>query len=224
MKVSGVKLIRIEYEVNSVNLNGQIRFERRAADTIKLVKQILGNISDGPIEDSTRPATSFDTLFHEYWSKVCRLLERMVGDSDEAEDLAMEVFWRLFQRHPLEGEGQNLGGWIYRVATNIGYNALRSRHRRKHYESKAGLDELTSGKNQSPAQEVEKAEQRHQVRQTLAQMKPRSAKILAMRYSGLTYTEIAAALGLSPTSIGTLLARAEREFEKRYRNLERGQE
>jgi RNA polymerase sigma-70 factor, ECF subfamily len=187
------------------------------------MKQILGNVSDGPIEDSTRPGTSFDTLFHEYWSKVCRLLDRMVGDSDEAEDLAMEVFWRLSLHHPVEGKGQNPGGWIYRVATNIGYNALRSRQRRKYYELKAGLDELTSGKNQSPAQELEKAEQSRQVRQTLAQMKPRSAQILAMRYSGLTYAEIAGALGLSPTSIGTLLARAEREFEKRYRNLERSQ-
>ena len=40
-----------------------------------------------------------------------------------------------------------------------------------------------------------------------------------MRYSGMAYKEIAAALNLSPTSIGPLLARAERDFEKRYRAL-----
>jgi DNA-directed RNA polymerase specialized sigma24 family protein len=51
-------------------------------------------------------------------------------------------------------------------------------------------------------------------------MKPRSAKTLVLRYSGLSYAEIANAIGVSPNSVGTLLARAEREFEQQYRALE----
>jgi RNA polymerase sigma-70 factor (ECF subfamily) len=43
--------------------------------------------------------------------------------------------------------------------------------------------------------------------------------LLVMRYSGLSYKEIARALKLAPTSIGPLLLRAEREFEKQYRAL-----
>jgi len=40
-----------------------------------------------------------------------------------------------------------------------------------------------------------------------------------LRYSGLSYAEIAAALGIAAGSVGTLLARAEADFERRYRNL-----
>ena len=51
----------------------------------------------------------------------------------------------------------------------------------------------------------------------LAKMKPRSAKILTLRYSGLSYAEVAAAMKVKPSSVGKLLARAEDEFEKIYR-------
>jgi DNA-directed RNA polymerase specialized sigma24 family protein len=50
-------------------------------------------------------------------------------------------------------------------------------------------------------------------------MDHRRAQLLALRYAGLAYAEIADALGLSPTSIGPLLLRAEREFERIYSEL-----
>jgi len=55
------------------------------------------------------------------------------------------------------------------------------------------------------------------VREVLAEMDQRQAQLLLLRHSGVSYREIAAALDMAPTSVGTLLARAEREFEKRYR-------
>ena len=51
-------------------------------------------------------------------------------------------------------------------------------------------------------------------------MKPKSAKILVLRHTGLSYAEIAAAVRVSPKSVGKLLSRAEKEFEQRYRALE----
>ncbi|HEY9152603.1 MAG TPA: sigma factor-like helix-turn-helix DNA-binding protein, partial [Anaerolineales bacterium] len=56
-------------------------------------------------------------------------------------------------------------------------------------------------------------------RLTLAQMNSRQSQLLVMRYSGMKYKDIASALNLSPASIGPLLVRAEREFEKQYRTL-----
>jgi transcriptional regulator len=55
-------------------------------------------------------------------------------------------------------------------------------------------------------------------------MKPRQAELLIMRHSGMSYKEIAHTLHLSPASIGPLLLRAEREFEKQYRALTREDE
>ena len=63
-------------------------------------------------------------------------------------------------------------------------------------------------------------EERQIARAILARMDSRQAQLLVMRHSGVSYKEIAAALNLSPTSIGPLLLRAEREFEKHYRAFE----
>jgi len=55
----------------------------------------------------------------------------------------------------------------------------------------------------------------------LAHMRPRSAQVLVLRHSGLSYTEVAEAIGAAPGSVGTLLARAEKEFERLYRSERR---
>jgi RNA polymerase sigma-70 factor (ECF subfamily) len=169
----------------------------------------------GEQESATRPAPEFESLFQQHWTRVCSLLFRLVGDWGEAEDLALDAFWRLYRRPPRNG--QNLGGWLYRVATNLGYNALRARNRRRKYEQEAGMHALERGTGWNPVETIEQAQERQEVRAALARMKPRSAQILLLRHSGLSYTEIAAALGVSPGSVGTLLARAEKEFEETYR-------
>jgi DNA-directed RNA polymerase specialized sigma24 family protein len=70
-----------------------------------------------------------------------------------------------------------------------------------------------------PAEIMAQEEERRLVRLVLGQMNERQSQLLVMRYSGLSYKAIAAALKLAPTSIGPLLLRAELEFEKRYRAL-----
>ncbi len=162
--------------------------------------------------------STLEALFAEHWSRVCTVLFRLVGDRDEAEDLALEAFWRLYRRLPKD---LNLAGWLYRVATNLGLNALRSRKRRIRYEQEVGFLELTQSTSLDPAVETELAEQRSTVRRVLAEMNPRSAQLLVLRYSGLPYAEVASILDVAVSSIGTLLARAERDFEKRYQKIER---
>jgi RNA polymerase sigma factor (sigma-70 family) len=164
-------------------------------------------------------ARSFDDLFLEHWSSIYRLLVRMVGDPAEAEDLALETFFRLY-RHPLKaGEGYNPGGWLYRVATNLALRSIRSFRRREQYEMTAGKDALGNGPEERPTEIFETKEEHRLAQLALAKMNPRRAELLVMRYSGMTYKEIAGSLNLSPTSIGPLLLRAEREFEKIYRSL-----
>jgi RNA polymerase sigma-70 factor (ECF subfamily) len=141
---------------------------------------------------------------------------RLVGDPHEAQDLALEAFWRLHQRSFQEGNVDKLEGWLYRVATNLGLNALRSRKRRQRYEEKAGQRVLENDQAPDPAAEFERQQEREQVRATLAKIKPRSARLLVLRHSGLSYAEIATALDLAPGSVGTLLARAEKEFAESY--------
>ncbi|HYN89103.1 MAG TPA: sigma-70 family RNA polymerase sigma factor [Ardenticatenaceae bacterium] len=167
----------------------------------------LGSEALSPVE--------FEELFQAHWERVYGVLFRLLGDQGEAETVALEVFWRLY-RQPPPGQARNLAGWLYRVATNLGFNALRAFKRRSQYEESAGLS-VEQSFLPDPAAALEQADEREQVRAVLRQMKPRSAQLLLLRYSGLSYGEVAMALDLSPASIGTLLARAEREFEQRYR-------
>jgi RNA polymerase sigma-70 factor (ECF subfamily) len=174
-------------------------------------------------DQGLEPPATFDTLFQDHWGRVYGLLVRLVGDQDEAEDLALEAFWRLYRQPPRDQQA-NLAGWLYRVATNLGFNALRAVKRRRRYEDEAGQWVLERAPESNPATEAERADERAQVRQVLAQMKPRSAEVLMLRHSGLSYAEVAATVGVSVSSVGTLLARAEEEFEQRYRALQGGQD
>ena len=164
-------------------------------------------------------SSDFETLFQEHWTRVYRLLQRLVGDPSEAEDLALETFLRLYKQRPEHEDGFNPGGWLYRVATNLGLHSIRSWKRREHYELTAGKYALENARDEAPAEIVVQEEERQQVRKALSRMNKKQSQLLILRHSGLSYKEIASILGLAPASIGPLLVRAEREFEKQYRAL-----
>lgn len=164
--------------------------------------------------------TDFEAIFLEHWPRVYGVLLRLVGDHAEAEDLALETFWRLYDRPPQDESNLNVGGWLYRVATNLGLNAIRAWKRREQYEMEAGLWDAEANAGADPEGAVVDAEDRRRTRRVLRELDQRQAQLLILRYSGLSYRELAVALGVSENSIGTLLVRAEREFEKRYRRLE----
>ncbi len=162
---------------------------------------------------STAPAdtTEFRTAFFQHYARVYAVLFRLVGDRAEAEDLTLETFWKLWRQPPTRAD--NLAGWLYRVATRLGYNSLRASKRREQYEAQAARENASPP---DPADEAERSDERAQVRATLTRLSERDAQILVLRYSGLSYKEIAIAIGVSPNSVGTLLTRAEEEFERFY--------
>jgi len=181
----------------------------------------MKNLKSDVVETTSTESISsaFEALFQEHWPHVYRLLNRLVGDPAEAEDLALETFVRLYQRFPLRETEFNPGGWLHRVATNLGLHSIRSWKRRERYEMTAGKYALEEAPEARPAEIMAQEEGHRLVRIVLAQMNERQSQLLILRYSGSSYKEIATALKLAPTSIGPLLLRAEREFEKKYRAL-----
>ena len=155
----------------------------------------------------------FDLTFHDNWTRIYEMLCRIMGERAEAEDLALEAFWRLYTKPPKSRD--NLSGWLYRVASNLGINALRARHRRNYYEAFSDLE--THGQPYpNPEDESERLELLGKVQITLARMKPKSAQLLILRHSGLSYSELSEATGISFSSIGKMLSRAEDEFKRLY--------
>jgi RNA polymerase sigma factor (sigma-70 family) len=170
------------------------------------------------VDDSPSPR-AFEESFERHWDGIYRLLARMLGDPAEAEDVALETFYRLYQRQANLDPEFNVGGWLYRVATNLGLHSIRGFKRRERYELAAGKGVLEEAPENRPPEILAIEEERNLARRALAQMDPRRSQLLVMRYSGMAYKDIAEALHLSPVSIGPLLVRGEREFEKRYRAL-----
>jgi RNA polymerase sigma-70 factor (ECF subfamily) len=164
---------------------------------------------------------AFETIFRDHYAQVFAVACRLLGSAPEAEDAAQEAFLRLYE-HPLPaGRDHNLRGWLLRVTTNLAYNALRSRGRRRLREERALAEAQSVGQAASGDSMVTAAaDTEAKVRGVLARLPERQVHLLLLRQAGLSYAELASALGVAPGSIGTLLARAERAFRDLYGELE----
>jgi RNA polymerase sigma-70 factor (ECF subfamily) len=155
-------------------------------------------------------AFDFEATFRAQYERVARVIARVVQDPARAEELAVEVFLKLW-RNP-RAHGENAEGWLYRTAVREGLDELRRRTRRSRYERLLGWAKQAP----TPEQVRESNEEQQNVRLVLAAIDPRRAELLLLRSHGLSYDELASALDLNPVSIGTLLSRAQHAFRKEY--------
>jgi RNA polymerase sigma-70 factor (ECF subfamily) len=162
---------------------------------------------------------SFEALFLRHYARVYAALFALLGNKADAEDMAQQVFLKLYhapERIRVQGDETNVAGWLYRAAVNEGYNALRSQKRRAAWQEQFTRFWPFSASPADPAQLAESRDTQARVRQILLELKPRDAKLLLLRHTGLSYAELAAALDVAPSSIGSLLTRAERIFREKY--------
>jgi RNA polymerase sigma-70 factor (ECF subfamily) len=157
-----------------------------------------------------------DRLFREYHQPLVRYLTRRLGDRDWAEEVAQETFLRAVKQETIVSERS----WLFAVATNLvrdeARRDIRRRRRlellREHARAEAIVDPepLT----------IERAQEAALARKALDMLTERDREALLMREEGLDYTEIAAALELSISSVGTTLARARRRLLESYESLQ----
>ena len=166
----------------------------------------------------------FRAVFLQHYARIVAILVRLLGDRVHAEEVASDALWRLYCRPVLQVNG-NVGGWLYRTATNLGIDALRASGRRRQYEEAAtaemARDEGSAG---GPLDFLLREEKCGQVRAVLASIKPAQAQLLILRSSGLSYKELSDALNVKTSSVGTMLNRAEEEFRNTYLALYRNEE
>ena len=159
----------------------------------------------------------FRAVFVQRYSQIVGILMRLLGDRSGAEEIANEVFLRLYRRPGLQIDG-NVGGWLYRAATNLGIDAMRRSSRRRKYEQGSGQT-VDEGTQSDPLNDLLRQEKCQSVRVVLALLKSAHAQLLILRASGLSYRELAETLEVKMSGIGTMLNRAEEEFRLRYLEL-----
>ena len=76
-------------------------------------------------------AGAFEELTRRYQNRLLRVMEHLVSNRDMAEDLAQEVFLRVFRSRKSYIPGAKFSTWFFTIANNVASNALRNRSRRK---------------------------------------------------------------------------------------------
>jgi RNA polymerase sigma-70 factor (ECF subfamily) len=159
---------------------------------------------------------SFDRLFKAEYARVVAIALRVLGNQHEAEDVAQEVFCSFYRAHAPDAD--YAPAWLHRAAAHTALNVVRGARRRARREKAEAIQRqrAESGAQVAldPQHAVERAEQCREVRAALGRLPAKSAAVLALRYSGLSYAEVAQALGVGVGQVGTLLKRAETALRK----------
>jgi RNA polymerase sigma factor (sigma-70 family) len=163
---------------------------------------------------------ALEGVFRAQYPRLIGLLARVTCDRAKAEELASEAFCKLAKRPVLFRPGNNLEGWLYRTAMNLGLDSLKIDLRRRRHEQAAAIEAAhASTKHPSPLDDLLRAEQQQRVRTVLSGLREQSARVLLLRNTGFSYRELARVLDLNPASVGKLLVRSMAEFEQRYREM-----
>jgi RNA polymerase sigma factor (sigma-70 family) len=153
---------------------------------------------------------SFEALFRAEYARVAGIANRVLMDQHEAEDVAQEVFVDFHRLH--SASAQYAPAWLHRAAAHAALNRLRGARRRQRREVTQAAEE--GDRVMDPQKLFEVSEDRRQVREALARLAPKPAAVLVLRASGLSYSEVAQALGVGIGQVGTLLRRAEASLRK----------
>jgi RNA polymerase sigma-70 factor (ECF subfamily) len=166
-------------------------------------------------------AAAFEELVRRYQTRLITVLEHLVGNRDAAEDLAQEVFLRVYRSRKKYVPGSKFSTWLFTIANNAASNARRSRARRKERNLAPGVDEtgpwgqsplehLAQAKSAlMPARQADKAEMRDVVQLAVSALNERQRMaVLLCKFEHMNYSEIADAMGMSPQAIKSLLSRA----------------
>jgi RNA polymerase sigma-70 factor, ECF subfamily len=162
--------------------------------------------------------TSFELLLQRYRRPLVNFLYRMVRDSTSAEDLAQEVFLRVYRARKDYAPNAKFTTWLFRIATNLALNALRDgRHRQLEVSIDQPMDygeeeqHVIEVRDKAPAieQQLIERDRASMIRQAVdALPEKQRAAVLLHKYMELDYAEIARILDCSESALKSLLFRA----------------
>ena len=168
--------------------------------------------------------TDVERLFKSYHATLVRYLTRRLGDRDWAEEIAQETFVRALRQDTLTNER----AWLFAVATNlVRDDARRSERQRRQLmllrdEQAAEAAENARQDDGNDGPSPERARETALARRAVDALAERDRMALLLREEGLDYGEIAEALNLSVSSVGTTLSRARRRLVETYEEMQRG--
>lgn len=164
-------------------------------------------------------AAAFEELVLRYQNRLIMVLEQLVQKRDVAEDLAQEVFLRVFRARKTYHPGAKFSTWLFTIANNVASNSLRSRSRRREVNV-APRREVETGSNPleqmaldasglMPTRQLDRSERAEMVQVAIRALSDRQRMALLLcKFEGMSYAEIGETMELSAQAVKSLLSRA----------------
>lgn len=161
---------------------------------------------------------AFARLVEVYQDRLVGLLTHLVGERDAAEDLAQEVFLRVYRARKGYVASAKFSTWLFRIAQNLASNSRRGRRRRREVAF-AGSEEVSDSRPQEalvpeksaflPSRQLAKREMAEIVRVALDDLGERQKlAVLLHKFEGMSYADIAETMEMTPQAVKSLLSRA----------------
>ncbi len=161
---------------------------------------------------------AFEELVERYQHRLVAVLHHLVGNAEEAEDLAQEVFLRVYRARKKYRARCKFSTWLFTIANNLALNALRSRQRKPvvplNTRDSGPLgprpaEQLVQDSGHQPVQWIQQQELAAIIRQALDGLNERQRMaVLLNKFEDMNYAAIAEVMGLSSKAVKSLLCRA----------------
>lgn len=161
---------------------------------------------------------AFEELVQNYQHRLIAVMHHLVGHADEAEDLAQEVFLRVYRSRKKYKPKSKFSTWLFTIANHLALNALRTRQRKPvvplRVEESGPLgsrpaEQLARDPGGRPSGELRHAELVGVIQQALAGLNERQRLAVVLnKFEDMNYAEIAQVMGLTVQAVKSLLSRA----------------
>jgi RNA polymerase sigma-70 factor (ECF subfamily) len=161
---------------------------------------------------------AFEELVGAYQHRLINVMQHLIGRTDEAEDLAQEVFLRVYRARKKYRARCKFSTWLFTIANNLGLNWLRSRQRKPVVSLPAQdsgplgprpAEQLVPARDKPPSQRLQQEELAAVVREALDTLNERQRMAVVLnKFEDMNYAEIAEVMGLTTKAVKSLLNRA----------------
>ncbi|MBI3819261.1 MAG: RNA polymerase sigma factor [Planctomycetes bacterium] len=178
------------------------------------------------LELQSGDASAFEKIVHEYKDFVHHVIFKFTGRREGVEDLAQEVFIRIYSARDRYRPDAKFRTWIFRIAYNLCVNTTKTRKIRRatslespvsnEGDESALRDVLVEPHSEAPLETMEKSETCQRLRDALATLPPQQRAAMTLyQYRGLSLREIADVLSTSEKAVKSLLARARENLREK---------
>src|SRR5437899_10312585 len=161
---------------------------------------------------------AFEELVERYQHRLIAVLHHLVGNAEEAEDLAQDVFLRVYRARKKYRARSKFSTWLFTIANNLALNLLRSRQRKPTVPLNTRdsgplgprpAEQLVVDSGHQPAQRMQQQELAALIRQALDGLNERQRMaVLLNKFEDMNYAAIAEVMGLTTKAVKSLLNRA----------------